>query len=118
MRLSTKVQVGEDRGLADYSSNCNASGVQCGGGNIGGLGMGRSARLPARFPVGSKYVLEAGGTFVERYVEFPNGRKVRLSRRKALPCECWELQQVSIVPDRRTAPIDAPTSKKRERVST
>jgi hypothetical protein len=80
--------------------------------------MGRSARLPARFPVGSKYVLEARGTFVERYVEFRNNRKVRLSPRKALPCECWELQQVSIVPDRRDVPIDAPTSKKRERVST
>ncbi len=80
--------------------------------------MGCSARLPARFPVGSKYVLEARGTFVERYIEFPNGRRVRLSRRKALPCECWELQQISIVPNRRPVPIDTPASKKRERVST
>ena len=63
--------------------------------------MSSSARLPARFPVGSKYVLESRGSFVQRCVEFPDGRRVRLSRRKALPCECWELQQINIVPHQR-----------------
>src|SRR5262249_44427486 len=58
--------------------------------------MSSSVRLPARFPVGSKYVLESRGSFVQRCVEFPDGRRVRLSRRKALLCECWELQQISI----------------------
>jgi hypothetical protein len=67
--------------------------------------MSRSARLPARFPVGSKYVLESRGSFVQRYVEFPDGRRVRLSTRKALPCECWE--QISIVPHQQATPVDA-----------
>src|SRR5262249_16180121 len=62
--------------------------------------MSSSARLPARFTVGSKYVLERRGSFVQRCVEFPDGRRVRLSRRKALPCECW-LQQINIVPHQR-----------------
>ncbi len=67
--------------------------------------MNNFARLPARFPVGSKYVLESRGSFVQRYVEFPDGRRVRLSMRKALPCECWE--QISIVPHQQTTPVDA-----------
>ena len=69
------------------------------------------ARLPARFPVGSKYILESCGQVVRRYVEFPNGRKVKLATRKALPCNCWKLQQVSIVPDLVNTPT---TSKKPE----
>jgi hypothetical protein len=81
--------------------------------------MSRSARLPARFPVGSKYVLESRGPFVQRYIEFPNGRRVRLSRRKAVPCGCWEWQQISIIPERSTAPVEAPSIiKKPEQVST
>jgi hypothetical protein len=47
-----------------------------------------SARLPERFPPDSKYVLEARGGIVHRYVEFPDGRKVELSPRKALTCKC------------------------------
>ena len=43
-------------------------------------------RLPNRFPVGSKYVVESSGPFVRRYVEFPNGRRIALPKRKALPC--------------------------------
>ena len=43
-------------------------------------------RLPNRFPVGSKYVVESSGQFVRRYVEFPNGGKIALPKRKAVPC--------------------------------
>ena len=65
--------------------------------------MRSSSRLPTRFPVGTKYVVEGRGLFVRRYVEFPNGRKVRLETRKALPCTCAELQQISIAPDQSSA---------------
>lgn len=37
-----------------------------------------------RAPVGTKYVVEAHGSFIRRYVEFPNGRTVALARRKAV----------------------------------
>jgi hypothetical protein len=60
--------------------------------------MARLSRLPASFPVGAKYVLEGRGLFVERYIEFPNGRIVQLARRKALSCTCAARQQISIVP--------------------
>jgi hypothetical protein len=45
-----------------------------------------SNRLPKRFPVGSKYVVESHGPVVSRYVEFPNGQKVILAKRTALSC--------------------------------
>jgi hypothetical protein len=45
-----------------------------------------SDRLPKRFPVGTKYVVEGHGSFVTRYLEFPNGRRVVLAKRRALPC--------------------------------
>ena len=32
-------------------------------------------KLPRRFPEGSKYVLEADGAIVRRYVELPNSQK-------------------------------------------
>jgi hypothetical protein len=64
----------------------------------GRLNMRNSARLPIRFPVGSKYVLKSHGPFVRRYIEF-------LQREKAVSCECWERQQIGIVPDQRPAPI-------------
>lgn len=44
--------------------------------------MLNSPNLPTRFPVGTKYVLEGRGQFVRRYVEFPNGRKLKLKMRK------------------------------------
>jgi hypothetical protein len=69
--------------------------------------MSRFAQLPTQFPVGSKYILESRGSFVQRWVEFPNGRTVRLSRRKMLPCERWELQQISIAPHQQPTPVDA-----------
>ena len=48
--------------------------------------MPSSSRLPARFPVCTKYVLEGRGLFVRRYIEFPSGRRVHLATRKALTC--------------------------------
>jgi hypothetical protein len=61
--------------------------------------MSKPSRLPARVPYGTKYVLENDGAIVRRFVEFPSGRKVRLTNRKALTCSCAE-QQTSIVPDK------------------
>jgi hypothetical protein len=61
--------------------------------------MRKSLRLPKRFPVGTKYVLESRGAFVHRYVEFPDGRKARLGLRKAQTCICAALSSVSIVPE-------------------
>jgi hypothetical protein len=42
--------------------------------------MGQQAsRLPSRFPVGTRYVVEGrGGLISLRYLEFPDGRKVDL----------------------------------------
>jgi hypothetical protein len=43
-----------------------------------------SESLPKRFPVGTKYVVESRGPVVRRYVEFPDGHKVILAKRKVL----------------------------------
>jgi hypothetical protein len=48
--------------------------------------MPGSMRVPRRLPVGTKYVLENDGLLVRRFIEFPNGRKTHLARRKALIC--------------------------------
>jgi hypothetical protein len=43
-------------------------------------------RLPARFPVGTKFVIEGRpGGDLSRFIEFPNGTKLRLPKRPALP---------------------------------
>lgn len=60
--------------------------------------MRGASRLPARFPYGTKYVLENRGPFVRPYVEFPDGRKVQLELRKAQTCTCAMLQGINIVP--------------------
>ena len=40
---------------------------------------GEVVRLPSRFPVGTRYVIEGrGGRICLRYLEFPDGRKVDL----------------------------------------
>lgn len=57
-----------------------------------------SSRLPKRFPVGSKYVVEGYGSLVRRYVEFSNGRKVTLATRKASICTCGLMREASVVP--------------------
>jgi len=61
--------------------------------------MPRPARLPAHFPVGTKYVLEAHGPLVLRYVELPSGLRIQLASRRASTCVCAERQQIGIVPD-------------------
>jgi hypothetical protein len=71
--------------------------------------MPRASRLPTRFPTGTKYVLEGRGPFVRRYVEFPNGRRIKLATRKAL--SCTEREQITIVPEH-DAP-DAPMFRRR-----
>jgi hypothetical protein len=59
--------------------------------------MRKSSRLPTRFPEGTKYVLESDGGEVRRFVEFPDGRRITLSKRKAASCLCAD-DDVSIVP--------------------
>jgi hypothetical protein len=40
---------------------------------------GEVIRLPRRFPVGTRYVIEGSGGLIHlRYLEFPDGRKVDL----------------------------------------
>lgn len=76
----------------------------------------RSPRLPTCFPVGTKYILEGRGLLVERYVEFPNGRKVRLPSRKAAShtaCAPLAPEHTSIVPDQSVAVADTPRPTKR-----
>ena len=55
-------------------------------------------KLPRYFPDGSKYVVEACGAFVRRYVELPNGQKINLRPRKAHPYDCAE-HSTNTVPD-------------------
>lgn len=39
-------------------------------------------RLPARFPVGTKFVIEGrAGSELSRYIEFPDGTRLRLPNR-------------------------------------
>jgi len=39
----------------------------------------RYSRLPSRFPVGTRYVIEGRGGHVHlRYLEFPDGRQIQL----------------------------------------
>jgi hypothetical protein len=74
--------------------------------------MSKSSRLPAHIPDGTKYILEREGAIVRRFVEFPSGRKVRLTNRKAMTCSCAE-QQTSIVPNKVTDLIDTHTFRRR-----
>jgi hypothetical protein len=71
--------------------------------------MRKSSRLPNRFPLGTKYVLESRGGVVHRYVEYPDGRKLALSTREPATCNCLALQELSIVPD--LAAVPAPRRK-------
>jgi len=73
--------------------------------------MPRPARLPAHFPVGTKYVLEARGRLVRRHVELPNGRRIRLEPRRASAGVCAKWQQIGIVPD--PSAIAAPSKPQR-----
>lgn len=50
--------------------------------------MTKTTRLPARFREGTKYVLEARGRTVRRYIEFPDGSRLELRSRQAATCHC------------------------------
>lgn len=76
--------------------------------------MRSTRRLPVRFPDGSRYVLESDGAMVRRYVEFPDGRRVSLARRKAHVC-CSELHDVSIVPAGEVDPVRKRATARRSR---
>ena len=52
-------------------------------------------RLPSRFPVGTKFVIEGRrGQVFSRYVEFPDGTCIRLPKRAG--------KREAVVPRRRT----------------
>src|SRR5262245_2210864 len=53
-------------------------------------------KLPKYFPESSKYVVEARGPLVRRYVELPDGRRIHLRYRKAKPCICAERSASSV----------------------
>lgn len=55
--------------------------------------MPRLTRLPENFPPDTKYVLEARGRLVRRYVEFPDGHIVELPPRTALTCRCQAVRE-------------------------
>jgi hypothetical protein len=74
--------------------------------------MSKPSRLPGRIPNGTKYVLESNGAIVRRFVEFPSGRKVRLTNRKAETCSCAE-QQTSLVPSKVAALVNAQIFRRR-----
>jgi hypothetical protein len=50
--------------------------------------MPAQTRLPARYPIGTKYIIEFHGLFVRRFVAFPDGRQMELDPRKAQTCRC------------------------------
>lgn len=56
------------------------------------------SRVRNEYPNGTKYVIVAHGEIVKRYVEYPDGRRVKLSNRKAHRCSLAETA-VSIIPD-------------------
>lgn len=65
--------------------------------------MSALTRLPERFPADTKYVLEARGPLVRRYVEFPDGRIVELEFRKAMTCRCQALRELAVKKTARVA---------------
>jgi len=69
--------------------------------------MSRLSHLPKQFPVGTKYVVEAHGEFVTRYVEYPDGRQIRLSKRKRRHYYSVE-PVVGLVPDQAESVTDQP----------
>jgi hypothetical protein len=74
--------------------------------------MPKPSRLPARIPDGTKYVLESEGAIVRRFLEFPSGRKVRLTNRKAMTCSCVK-QRTSIAPNHVTDLVDTQILRRR-----
>ena len=56
------------------------------------------SRVGKNYPDGTKYVVEAHGAIVKRYLEYPDGRRIRLNNRKSHRCS-WGETVTSIVPD-------------------
>lgn len=54
--------------------------------------------LLGRLPAGTKYVLESHGPIVRRYVEFPNGQRVTLAKRRAVLCTCRKHEALGRLP--------------------
>jgi hypothetical protein len=52
-------------------------------------------RPPAHLPEGTKYVVEGAGTYIRRWIELPNGKRISLPKRKVAKCR----DRVSLVPD-------------------
>lgn len=77
--------------------------------------MRRSSRLPVRFPVGTKYVVESCGPSVCRYIEFPDGRRVQLEARKAQSRPAATSPEISIVPDLDAAEVKPAKPRKHAR---
>jgi hypothetical protein len=56
------------------------------------------SRVRNEYPDRTKYIVEAHGDIVKRYVEYPNGCRVELSNRKSHRCSLADTV-ASIVPD-------------------
>ena len=51
---------------------------------MGSVASSNARQLPGQFPVGTRYIIEGrGGRVDQRYLEFPDGRKVDLSVNQA-----------------------------------
>ncbi len=74
--------------------------------------MAHTSLRKLSIPVGTKYVLEKVGPFVRRYIEFPNGERIKLPTRKAKICEHANLQ-TSIVPDQVANAFNVQTRRRR-----
>jgi hypothetical protein len=70
--------------------------------------MPSASHLPTRFSVGTKYIVEGRGPFVRRYIELPNGRRIKLATRKASSCTCAERERTNTVPDYSADLVEAP----------
>jgi len=57
--------------------------------------MPTSSYLPARFPDGTKYVVEGHGPLVRRHIEYPDGGRVELPPRKAERCTCADVSKTA-----------------------
>ena len=69
-----------------------------GNATVEGETMRTMTGLPDRFPDNAKYVLEARGPFVRRYIEFPDGQIIELEPRRALTCRCLALRALTSAP--------------------
>ena len=69
----------------------------------------RISRLPSRFPVGTRYVIEGRGGHVHlRYLEFPDGRQINLPADRVTQHEARNPQTTG--PRRKAASRAAPRS--------